>query len=103
MLSIAETNCLEQMAATIERSILTAIRAYNQSNMLAQKCAVNAEALNRIFEHVVGACYLRNPKFSLHLNLVFIVVILTKESQSCSSQIKSVSKYLGQLLKKITD
>ena len=46
---------------------------------------MSAEALNRILEHVIGSCYLRDSKFSLHLNLVFVVVILTKENQSCSS------------------
>jgi len=34
MLTINETNSLEQMTETIERSILTAIRAYKQSNLL---------------------------------------------------------------------
>mmetsp|Transcript_29597 Transcript_29597/g.39359 ORF Transcript_29597/g.39359 Transcript_29597/m.39359 type:complete len:135 (-) Transcript_29597:119-523(-) len=78
MLTITETSCLERMAAAIERSILTAIRAYNQSNMLSAAAKkMSAEALNRILEHVVGACYVRNPNFSLHLTLVFLVVIFT--------------------------
>ena len=90
MLSITETSCLEHMAAAIERSILTAIRAYNQSNMLAQSKKISAEALNRILEHVIGACYVAHPGFCLHMTMVFLLVLLSKSQDGihaglCSS------------------
>ena len=78
MLTITETSCLEHMAAAIERSILTAIRAYNQSNMLTQSKKMSAEALNRILEHVIGACYVANQGFCLHMTIVFLLVLLSK-------------------------
>jgi len=87
----------------VERSIFTAMRAYKQSTLLSQpKKIVSPEALNRILEHVVGQCYIRDPHFSLHLNLTFMVMILTRRSASPSG-IQSVSKYLGTICKAIDE
>jgi len=75
---------------------MMAVRAYKQSNMssLGSK-KVPPEALNRIIEHLVCTCYTCDPKFSLHLNLVFIAVVMTK----LNSSILSMNKYLGHLVK----
>lgn len=79
MLTINETIHIEEKAAIVERSILTAMRAYKQSNMVEKpRQNVSSEALNRIIKHVVGECYLRDPDFTLHLNLTFMVMILTR-------------------------
>ena len=51
-------------------------------------------------EHLVAQCYIRDPKFCLHLNLVFLVVILSKQNTFTSS-IMSLSQYVGSLYKSL--
>ena len=63
---------------------------------------MSQETLNRILNHLIGECYRRDEKFTLHLNLAFIIMILNK-SQAGPSSIQSVSKYLGNLCKTIDE
>ena len=86
LLTLNKTNDLDKKAGIIERSVLIAIRAYKQSNLLSNPSKqVSPEALNRILEHVVSECYLRDETFTLHLNLAFVLMILMKRAASPNS------------------
>ena len=99
LLTLNNTNDLDKKASIIERSVLIAIRAYKQSNLLSNPSKqVSYEALNRILEHVVSECYLRDQTFTLHLNLAFVIMILMKRAASIDS-VQSVAKYIGNLCK----
>lgn len=99
LLTLNQTNDLDKKASIIERSVLIAIRAYKQSNLLSNPSKqVSPEALNRILEHVVSECYLRDETFTLHLNLAFVIMILMKRAESPNS-VQSVAKYIGNLCK----
>ena len=104
MLSLNKTNHLEQKWIIISRSILDAIRSYKQSNLLGQpgnSRGISQGALTSILEHVISACYLRDSEFSLHLNLVFLMMILQKHVVQISG-LQSVCRYLGNLSKTIS-
>ena len=59
-------------------------------------------ALDRILEHVVGQCYLRDPNISLYLNLTFMLMVLTRRSNgSTNSGLNQICKYFGTLCRKL--
>ena len=61
------------------------MRAHKQSTILSQsKKNLSPETLNQILEHVIAHCYLRDPHFSLHLNMTFIIMTLFRRSDSSS-------------------
>lgn len=104
LLSINQTNHMQQKAEIIEKSVLMAVRAYERSNLLSrqQKTSMSSDTLNRILNYVIGECYKSDDSFSLHLNLTFIIMILNK-SQAGPPSIQSVSQYLGNLCQTIND
>lgn len=101
LLTLNDTNHVERKAQIVERSVLTAIRAYKQSNLITQPKNVSPETLNKILELVVSECYRRDESFSLHLNLVFAVIILGKSCSSSTAGIQSMAKYLSGVTKAI--
>lgn len=57
-------------------------------------------SINFILEYVVGECYLREKTFSLHLNLVFIVIMLSHNGQNLVG-VCTAAKFLSDFIKKL--
>ena len=106
MLKINQTSNLDRKKETLELSVLTAMKAFKQSNLLQNpKGELPPTKLDNILDHVVGECYLRDENFSLHLNLTFMLMIYTKNSGSEAQKfscLKSVARFLAEIEKSIT-
>ena len=102
LLSLNSTNHLEQKVAIIDRSILTAIKSYQRSNLISHPSkSISPSQLSQILEHVISSCYLKDKKFSLHLNIVFIMMNL-QSPLSQESGLQRVCQYLSQLYKTLS-